>query len=147
MDSTPPEGTVLADFEGGTYGDWTKTRDAFGTAPATGTLPDQGQVSGFLRMARIDFSAASVFPAPFLRRLTLTGRGRAPTCGRSGRYAVGGPAAAPPAAGDRGIRRRRSRIAERTSPLRNAEAPCRHPPDGGLSDHHVSHSPYDRVRL
>lgn len=48
MDRTPPEGTVLADFEGGTYGDWTATGDAFGTAPATGTLPDQGQVSGFL---------------------------------------------------------------------------------------------------
>ncbi|MDX3747912.1 GH32 C-terminal domain-containing protein [Streptomyces sp. AK08-02] len=48
MDRTPPEGTVLADFEGGTYGDWTKTGDAFGPAPATGTLPDQGQVSGFL---------------------------------------------------------------------------------------------------
>ncbi|MFI1356759.1 GH32 C-terminal domain-containing protein [Streptomyces sp. NPDC020898] len=48
MDRTPPEGTVLADFEGGTYGDWTATGDAFGSAPATGTLPDQGQVSGFL---------------------------------------------------------------------------------------------------
>ncbi|KUO00607.1 glycosyl hydrolase family 32 [Streptomyces resistomycificus] len=48
MDRTPPEGTVLADFEGGTYGDWTATGDAFGTAPANGTLPDQGQVSGFL---------------------------------------------------------------------------------------------------
>ncbi|MGP4052284.1 GH32 C-terminal domain-containing protein [Streptomyces sp. 2A115] len=48
MDRTPPEGTVLADFEGGTYGGWTATGDAFGTAPATGTLPDQGQVSGFL---------------------------------------------------------------------------------------------------
>lgn len=48
MDRTPPEGTLLADFEGGTYGDWTATGDAFGTDPATGTLPDQGQVSGFL---------------------------------------------------------------------------------------------------
>ncbi|MDX3225851.1 GH32 C-terminal domain-containing protein [Streptomyces sp. ME19-01-6] len=48
MDRTPPAGTVLADFEGGTYGDWTATGDAFGTAPANGTLPDQGQVSGFL---------------------------------------------------------------------------------------------------
>ncbi|WTZ46932.1 GH32 C-terminal domain-containing protein [Streptomyces sp. NBC_01390] len=44
----PPEGTVLADFEGGTYGDWTTTGDAFGTAPAPGTLPDQQQVSGYL---------------------------------------------------------------------------------------------------
>ncbi len=47
-DTTPPEGTVLADFEGGTYGDWTATGDAFGTAPATGTLPGQQQVSGYL---------------------------------------------------------------------------------------------------
>ncbi|MGW3650375.1 GH32 C-terminal domain-containing protein [Streptomyces sp. NPDC000878] len=44
----PPAGTLLADFEGGTYGDWTTTGDAFGTAPATGTLPDQQAVSGFL---------------------------------------------------------------------------------------------------
>lgn len=44
----PPEGTVLADFEGGSYGDWTKTGDAFGMAPATGTLPNQQEVSGFL---------------------------------------------------------------------------------------------------
>ncbi|MFJ4815961.1 GH32 C-terminal domain-containing protein [Streptomyces sp. NPDC088801] len=48
LDSTPPEGTVLADFEGGTYGDWTATGDAFGTAPATGALPGQQSVSGFL---------------------------------------------------------------------------------------------------
>ncbi|MER6184200.1 GH32 C-terminal domain-containing protein [Streptomyces sp. NPDC001652] len=44
----PPAGTVLADFEGGTYGDWTTTGDAFGTAPATGTLGGQQEVSGFL---------------------------------------------------------------------------------------------------
>ncbi|MZF87920.1 GH32 C-terminal domain-containing protein [Streptomyces sp. SID5643] len=48
LDGTPPEGTVLADFEGGTYGGWTATGDAFGTAPATGTLPGQQQVSGYL---------------------------------------------------------------------------------------------------
>ncbi|WP_216587609.1 glycoside hydrolase family 32 protein [Streptomyces brasiliscabiei] len=41
-------GKVLADFEGGTYGGWTATGDAFGPAPATGTLPGQQQVSGFL---------------------------------------------------------------------------------------------------
>ncbi|MFF7771487.1 GH32 C-terminal domain-containing protein [Streptomyces massasporeus] len=44
----PPTGTVLADFEGGSYGDWTTTGDAFGSAPATGTLPGQQEVSGFL---------------------------------------------------------------------------------------------------
>ncbi|MGQ4379473.1 GH32 C-terminal domain-containing protein [Streptomyces sp. SAS_267] len=44
----PPAGTVIADFEGGTYGDWTTTGDAFGTTPATGTLPNQMEVSGFL---------------------------------------------------------------------------------------------------
>ncbi|MET7700351.1 GH32 C-terminal domain-containing protein [Streptomyces sp. NPDC005485] len=43
----PPAGAVLADFEGG-YGAWTATGDAFGTAPAHGTLPDQQEVSGFL---------------------------------------------------------------------------------------------------
>jgi fructan beta-fructosidase len=44
----PPAGTVLADFEGGSYGDWTTTGDAFGSAPATGTLPNQQEVSGYL---------------------------------------------------------------------------------------------------
>ncbi|MFI8850111.1 GH32 C-terminal domain-containing protein [Streptomyces sp. NPDC053499] len=49
MEQRPaPEGTVLADFEGGTYGDWTRTGDAFGTAPATGPLPDQQRFSGWL---------------------------------------------------------------------------------------------------
>ncbi|MFJ9036751.1 GH32 C-terminal domain-containing protein [Streptomyces sp. NPDC102406] len=44
----PPAGTVLADFEGGGYGDWATTGDAFGPAPATGTLPGQQEVSGYL---------------------------------------------------------------------------------------------------
>ncbi|MEU1365134.1 GH32 C-terminal domain-containing protein [Streptomyces sp. NPDC005803] len=43
-----PEGTTLADFEGGTYGGWTTTGDAFGTAPATGSHAGQQEVSGFL---------------------------------------------------------------------------------------------------
>ncbi|MEV5159405.1 GH32 C-terminal domain-containing protein [Streptomyces sp. NPDC053728] len=43
-----PEGTMLADFEGGTYGDWTVTGDAFGTAPATGSHAGQQKVTGFL---------------------------------------------------------------------------------------------------
>ncbi|MGW2916166.1 GH32 C-terminal domain-containing protein [Streptomyces asoensis] len=40
-------GKLLADFDGGTYAGWTTTGDAFGPAPATGTLPGQQQVSGF----------------------------------------------------------------------------------------------------
>ncbi|MET7370444.1 GH32 C-terminal domain-containing protein [Streptomyces sp. NPDC005566] len=43
-----PEGTTLADFEGGTYGNWTATGDAFGTAPATGSHAGQQEVTGFL---------------------------------------------------------------------------------------------------
>jgi hypothetical protein len=44
----PPEGEVLADFEGPDYGAWTTTGTAFGTGPARGTLPGQRPVSGFL---------------------------------------------------------------------------------------------------
>ncbi|MEW4456386.1 glycoside hydrolase family 32 protein [Bremerella sp. JC817] len=39
--------TLIADFEGTTYGDWQITGDAFGTEPAAGTLPAQMDVSGF----------------------------------------------------------------------------------------------------
>ncbi|MDQ0306795.1 sucrose-6-phosphate hydrolase SacC (GH32 family) [Kitasatospora herbaricolor] len=46
--STPPAGTVLADFEGSTYGSWATTGAAFGTGPAQGTLPGQQSVSGYL---------------------------------------------------------------------------------------------------
>ncbi|GLW55075.1 glycoside hydrolase family 32 protein [Kitasatospora phosalacinea] len=46
--STPPTGTVLADFEGSAYGSWTTTGTAFGTAPAQGTLPGQQNVTGYL---------------------------------------------------------------------------------------------------
>ncbi|XVV07477.1 glycoside hydrolase family 32 protein [Actinosynnema sp. CA-248983] len=45
---TPPTGVVLADFEGADYGSWTVTGDAFGTRPATGTLPGQHPVSGWV---------------------------------------------------------------------------------------------------
>jgi levanbiose-producing levanase len=43
-----PTGTVLADFENGTYGTWTRTGTAFGAAPATGALPNQQPVGGYL---------------------------------------------------------------------------------------------------
>lgn len=38
---------VFADFEGTNWGDWKVTGDAFGPAPARGTLPGQQSVSGF----------------------------------------------------------------------------------------------------
>jgi fructan beta-fructosidase len=48
VDGPAPGGTVLADFEGGSYGDgWTATGTFAGTSPAAGTLPDQQTVSGF----------------------------------------------------------------------------------------------------
>jgi len=45
-ESRPP--IVLADFEGGNYGDWTVEGEAFGEKPAGGTLERQQDVSGFL---------------------------------------------------------------------------------------------------
>ena len=45
---SPPERIVLADFEGPDYGDWVVTGEAFGKAPARGTLAGQQNVSGFL---------------------------------------------------------------------------------------------------
>jgi fructan beta-fructosidase len=38
---------LLADFEGAEYGAWKATGEAFGTAPARGTLPGQMPVDGF----------------------------------------------------------------------------------------------------
>ena len=42
------EDILIADFEGDGYGDWEVTGEAFGAAPAKGTLPGQMQVDGFL---------------------------------------------------------------------------------------------------
>lgn len=39
---------LIADFEGPDYGDWKVEGQAFGSKPATGTLPNQMPVSGFL---------------------------------------------------------------------------------------------------
>src|SRR6476620_2046921 len=39
---------VFADFEGSDYGGWTPEGEAFGSAPAHGTLPGQMPVKGFL---------------------------------------------------------------------------------------------------
>ncbi|KQW09130.1 glycoside hydrolase family 32 protein [Streptomyces sp. Root369] len=43
---TPPSGTVVQDFESGSFGDWTATGSAFGDAPATGALDGQSAVTG-----------------------------------------------------------------------------------------------------
>lgn len=42
-----PDGVVLADFEGASYGTWTKTGTAFGNGPAAGTLASQQPVTGY----------------------------------------------------------------------------------------------------
>src|SRR4051794_40124210 len=39
---------LIADFEGDTYGDWKAEGEAFGPGPASGTLPNQMPVTGFL---------------------------------------------------------------------------------------------------
>jgi len=41
------EDIVIADFEGGNYGGWKATGNAFGAAPAKGALPQQRPVGGF----------------------------------------------------------------------------------------------------
>jgi uncharacterized protein (DUF608 family) len=45
---SPRQKIVLADFEGSDYGDWVVTGEAFGKAPARGTLTRQQKVSGYL---------------------------------------------------------------------------------------------------
>jgi sucrose-6-phosphate hydrolase SacC (GH32 family) len=42
-----PDGVVFADFEGGTYGGWQATGNAFGDAPAGAALGGQQPVTGF----------------------------------------------------------------------------------------------------
>ena len=44
---THPDDILIADFEGNDYANWKATGDAFGSAPAKGTLPNQMPVSGF----------------------------------------------------------------------------------------------------
>jgi len=45
--ATAQEDILIADFEGGDYGDWKVTGEAFGPGPARGTLPGQMDVTGF----------------------------------------------------------------------------------------------------
>ncbi|WP_281255846.1 GH32 C-terminal domain-containing protein [Deinococcus hopiensis] len=40
-------GTVLADFNGTSYGTWTTSGEAFGTRPASGALPGQQTITGY----------------------------------------------------------------------------------------------------
>ncbi len=46
VEATPLEFKLIAEFDGDDYGGWVSTGDAFGKAPARGTLPDQQAVSG-----------------------------------------------------------------------------------------------------
>ena len=46
-DKPSSDDILVADFEGGEYGDWKASGEAFGTKPARGTLPRQMTVSGF----------------------------------------------------------------------------------------------------
>ena len=46
--TSPRKRIVLANFEGPDYGDWISAGEAFGEAPARGTLAGQQNVSGFL---------------------------------------------------------------------------------------------------
>ena len=48
---------VIADFEGDSYGDWTVAGEAFGTAPASGTLPGQRTVAGYLGVGLVNSHA------------------------------------------------------------------------------------------
>ncbi len=42
-----PDGKIVADFEGETYGDWKVTGDAFGPGPAKGKFSNQNPVDGY----------------------------------------------------------------------------------------------------
>ncbi|NCA85205.1 MAG: glycoside hydrolase family 32 protein [Clostridia bacterium] len=44
----PPVGNIIADFEQATYTGWQLSGSAFGSAPATGALPGQQAITGFL---------------------------------------------------------------------------------------------------
>lgn len=83
------DGDVLADFDGGTYGQgWTATGDAFGDGPVGGTLPGQHPVTGFRGTGLVntfrggDAATGTLTSPPFTidrRHLTLlVGGGRHP---------------------------------------------------------------------
>ena len=38
---------IIGDFEDGTFGEWRVEGEAFGTVPAAGSLPNQGEVKGY----------------------------------------------------------------------------------------------------
>lgn len=48
------EDLLIEDFEGDSYENWTVTGEAFGSAPAKGTLPNQMKVSGYRGMRLIN---------------------------------------------------------------------------------------------
>ena len=77
--ATPPQGAVVQDFES-SYGGWTTTGSAFGTASTTGALPGQLPVSGFEGTGYADSfhggdgSTGSCLPGHRAAGLDLAGR-------------------------------------------------------------------------
>lgn len=53
-DAASANDLLIEDFESGTYDGWTITGEAFGDAPAPGTLPNQMAVSGFRGMRLVN---------------------------------------------------------------------------------------------
>lgn len=74
---TPSADTMIADFEGATYGPgWVTTGTAFGFGPAPGALANEGPVTGFVGVglcnssSNADLSTGTLTSPPF----TITGR-------------------------------------------------------------------------
>ncbi len=77
LPATPSADTMIADFEGATYGPgWVTTGTAFGLGPAPGALPNEGPVTGFVGLglcnssSNADLSTGTLTSPPF----TITGR-------------------------------------------------------------------------
>lgn len=78
-DDSLPAGDVFASFDDGTWGDWTAGNEPgnwkdgpWGTAPATGTLPGQNPVSGFVGAGLVNGFNDGDWPVGTLESPTFT---------------------------------------------------------------------------